>query len=523
MPGPSLVRSDRRAAEEGPALAAMDWKEDGLSTTKRVLGFLAGLCLILSGSVPARSQGMVPEAPTDARMEDAMAYAEEFGTGLEEALRRLELQDRVGLLDELLEVEAEKTFGGLWMEHQPEFRVVALFTRPGEGRVLLSEAALGDLASLVEVRPAAVTLAQLRARLEETRQRVQSAGAAADLWINVRRNRVEVLTPDPRALHSALTAKGAALPPATAVVEVESLLQPSADLRGGRPIADFSTFTACTAGFAVRSSTGRLGLSTAGHCDDNQTYEDTFTPLFFRGGRFRGSHDVQWHSVGCNDTIRNEIDTGVGIREINGSVSRSAQAVGTFLCKFGRSSGHTCGAIDGKSVCPSYVPSCNKTFICVRAASGPIELPGDSGGPWFRDNRAYGIHSGGDRTLRAIYMAVDYMGSQGYSVLNYRAGVIPYPHITCSADALGFSCYASGRNGTPPYTFSNWSYFGPATTWSGGGTNASGTYDFLGCPEGAYNSISVQVRDACGRTGTSSVQFFCPEASCGEFFCEDLP
>ena len=475
----------------------------------RVLASLAVGFLL--GVSAGGASGLAAEAATDGWLRDARAYAERFGTSVEEGLRRLELQGRVGLLDELLEVEAEATFGGLWIEHEPDFRVVALFTEAEEGRGLLSEAALGDLAPLVEVRPARYTRAELRAQLEETDLRLQGAGARADLSVNTRKNRLEVLTTDPTALLSALAAKDGGLPEAALVVEVGSLFKPNMDLRGGRPVTRLNPFSGCTSGFAVQSSQGELGITTAGHCENNLLYQDEFSALTLRLEAYSGHHDVQWHRGTCHDTILNQIDDGIGIRGIARTVSRSAQAVGTFVCKHGRTTGRTCGTIDGKSVKPSYVPSGKGTFICVRNGGAVVSDDGDSGGPWHVGDQAYGVHSGGtDDLTQGIYMAVDYMSLRGFSVLRYRASMNPSGVMTCNGHSQNFYCYVSGRGGTPPYTYSNWSYYGPASSWSSNGSSASGSYGFPSCPSGSYNSISAQVTDSCGRVGYGSTYFFCP-------------
>ncbi len=59
-------------------------------------------------------------------------YAKDQDVPLEEAVRRLQLQESVGKLGAELEANERDTFAGLWIEHEPEYRVVAAFTRDGE-------------------------------------------------------------------------------------------------------------------------------------------------------------------------------------------------------------------------------------------------------------------------------------------------------------------------------------------------------------------------------------------------------
>ncbi|MEM9292108.1 MAG: S1 family peptidase [Acidobacteriota bacterium] len=468
---------------------------------------------------PTDAQGLHSQAVSEALERDAVAYAEYFGTDIEEALQRLDLQARIGELDAALTEETADTFAGLWLDHDPEFEVVALYTNASAAQEWLNEEALGDLAPLITVQPAAVTLKQLEAFLEEAETQLRAADQVADLWINVRENQVEILTPAPEELTAALATKRISLPPHSAIVEVEALAQPEADIRGGRKMSR------CTAGFAVRSPTGRLGITTAGHCSNSSRHIDRTTPTLLISETYSGSHDVQWHLVGCDDMVVNQIFDGTSNRTISAEVGRSSQAIGTFVCKYGKTTGATCGFIVSKSLCPNYVPNGKSTFIVV---NGSIDLSsdGDSGGPWYVGNSAYGIHSGGyPNDNRAIYMAVDYMTSQGYSVLRYPAGVTPYATISCYNDSSTFSCTASGRNGNPPYTFSNWQYYGPAASWSGGSLAVSGFFgEYPGCNDGDYNYVSVQVTDSCGRTGSGGKTFYCPDGNdCGGPFMCDGP
>lgn len=482
----------------------------------RVMGWICGIVLCLIVALPSWGQLATDAGRSEALARDAQAYAGQFGVSLEEALERLELQGRIGLLGELLEKEVPASFGGLWIEHEPEFRVVTLFTEgaEAEARSMLNEAALGQLAPILEIRRADVSMAELEAQLEEAERQVRAVEVRADLQINVHENRVEILTPSPSALIEALDSRRLQTPANTQIVGVDELSQPTADLRGGRPLSQ------CTSGFSVRSHSGELGLATAGHCSNSQTYRDSSTPLTLKTEHYAGSHDVQWHTATCNDDFRNQIFDGSSNRTISGTVSRSAQAVGTYVCKYGKTTGASCGLIWSRSYCPNYVPNGRSTFITVYGNN--IIDNGDSGGPWYVGSQAYGVSSGkfsdGDA---AIYMAVDWMSTVGYSVLTTQAAVTPWVSLTCTNATQSFSCSAAGGNGTPPYTFSNWSYWGNATSWSASGSSISGNYGLGGCPGGGINSIQVQVQDACGRTGFGGIEFLCPDTQdCDQRVCD---
>jgi hypothetical protein len=86
--------------------------------------------------------------------------------------------------------------------------------------------------------------------------------------------------------------------------------------------------------------------------------------------------------------------------------------VGGDVCHFGKTTGFKCGEIVSKSFDPDGSGSgYNATFIRV---SAPNTSGGDSGGPWFLSNSAYGTHRstvtiGG--TEYRVFMAQNYMAA----------------------------------------------------------------------------------------------------------------
>ena len=103
-------------------------------------------------------------------------------------------------------------------------------------------------------------------------------------------------------------------------------------------------------------------------------------------------------------------------RRITGTVGRSAQSVGEYVCKYAKVTHYTCGYIASTNLQP---PNLSATFIWVDNTAGYDNLSsgGDSGGPWFLGNDAYGTHYGspGDDEDDAVYMAVNYI-SEGIGV-----------------------------------------------------------------------------------------------------------
>ncbi|HST59292.1 MAG TPA: S1 family peptidase [Longimicrobium sp.] len=370
----------------------------------RTPALLAAVLAITSACDRLPSDAQPPAAPSEARAEtvvdgvqqDAAAYASQFGVSPQEGARRLQLQEAVNALNARLTEEQAGTFAGLSIEHTPEFRVVARFTRKGEETLqpYLSPA----LAQVVQVEPARFTLQQLERRLEASYDRVRKAGIPAAGGVDVRANRAEVHVQRGRSA----AARGLLTESDASVVEVDHLPQEEIAMYGGLSI------TGCTSGFSVVNSAGTRGVSTAGHCGNSQTLSGI--ALTFRGESYSGSYDVQWHNAAGN-TYPNTIKVSTSTRAITSTRSRTSQTVGSQVCKQGRTTGYTCGTINTISYCASG--AC--TWVRVAGNGTNLSEGGDSGGPWFSGNTAYGSHTYGIGNDSA-YMPVNYFSGISVSI-----------------------------------------------------------------------------------------------------------
>ena len=99
----------------------------------RIAISLAVLASLLAISVIVA--GATSNTTDDPFTMEAEAYAEDFGTTLEEAIRRLKLQTTIGELDQQLTSNESETFAGLWIQHEPTFAALARFTRDGENTI----------------------------------------------------------------------------------------------------------------------------------------------------------------------------------------------------------------------------------------------------------------------------------------------------------------------------------------------------------------------------------------------------
>ncbi len=379
---------------------------------------------------PAPAAAAAGAAATQATQRDIAAYARTHDVSTTEALRRLRVQEAAGDLGARLADAEAGTFAGLWIEHAPRFRVVVRFTQDAQG-TLARYVGTGALAGVAEARSAQVPLARLVAEQEAAYDRVRAAGVPASGSVDLQHNRAEVhvtaagRTTALAALDAVPTTRSSRASGRVDVVTVTALPRPEAAVHGGLEIVGGGAVS--TTGFTVRrASDGKLGVTAAGHAPNTgtvQTSSGGAATVFEAERAPSGPYDIQWHSSPGN-TLSNVVrdSTSGTTRPITSVRLRASQAVGSSVCKFGRTTGYTCGTIDSTTLCNNG--SC--TYVRVAGRGVNLSEGGDSGGPWFYGDTAYGTHCIGMGDDSG-YMPVDYI-SQG----------------------LGVSVVTTGSTGTPP-------------------------------------------------------------------------
>ena len=149
--------------------------------------------------------------------QDAQHYAERYGIELSEAVTRLTLQEPIGELGAAIEANEKDTFAGLWIQHEPEYRVVVAFTKDGESTIA-KYVQDGPLLELIEVRYAEATLRELERAQLEAGQIVADLGFSLASGIYVMKNRVELFATDRAWLKEALRDSGKTLPDQVVII-----------------------------------------------------------------------------------------------------------------------------------------------------------------------------------------------------------------------------------------------------------------------------------------------------------------
>jgi len=153
----------------------------------------------------------------------AEIYAKDNGVTVDEALRRFKLQDIAGKLSEELSTKEAATLAGYWIEHTPKFKLVVLFTRNAEDTIKPYLQKYKELASIVEVGTAEMSLVELENVQEEVSSSAENLGIPVASEINVYENRVKVYVVDRAQFDSAVVEGKLALPECVDVITVESL------------------------------------------------------------------------------------------------------------------------------------------------------------------------------------------------------------------------------------------------------------------------------------------------------------
>lgn len=191
-------------------------------------GFALVVLLLLTAcalSGAAREAPVVEPSATldrdDPLVQDAAMYAEDQGVTLEEAVRRLQLMQSMGDLQPRLQELYPETFAGLWIEHEPEFKMVVQFTEePGEA--FESLVAGEPYADLIEVQLASRPQNSLEVDLQSAVEALRAVGIPVSGGIDLQQNRAEIYVVGPaEPFEALLEAEGVALPESVVVVEQE--------------------------------------------------------------------------------------------------------------------------------------------------------------------------------------------------------------------------------------------------------------------------------------------------------------
>ena len=179
----------------------------------------------LQTSTPTTQPTAASVEVSDALRRDAETMAEDLGISVDEAIRRLKLQDPIGTLGAELERLEADTFAGLWIQHEPEYRIVVAFTRNGE-ETIQPYVENTPLANLIEVRTAEATYEELKAAQQKAHRLLDELGLSLASGINIKENQAELYVTDRPLFDATLQEANIRLPDH---VEVITIYEPLGD------------------------------------------------------------------------------------------------------------------------------------------------------------------------------------------------------------------------------------------------------------------------------------------------------
>jgi hypothetical protein len=243
------------------------------------------------------------------------------------------------------------------------------------------------------------TLKELEAAQVATQLGISNLDIPTNSGINVVENRVELYVVERSRFDVAMQNTKMQLPPQVKVVTVSELSTQETDIYAGLRLNGAD----CTSGFSVIDSNGLKGILTAAHCIPPIYYNGV--ELLSWGSAYGGPCDFRW-LIAPGFDVRNLAYDGTNYRYVFSAKHRDYQTVGEWVCKYGWVTGYTCGYIIDKNFNPGG--AMDSTLIRVHNNGVNLSEGGDSGGPWFSLNTAYGLHVGGFGD-DAYYMAINYI------------------------------------------------------------------------------------------------------------------
>jgi hypothetical protein len=385
--------------------------------------WLLAVILLVSG-MPSHAQAVQTQA--EAVREDAEQYAAQFGVTPDEAVRRLKAQqDSVPATDAIAREFADR-LAGISIEHSPEYRIVVLLT--GNEPVADRNAAGVPIVFRSGARATrAQALAALKRHLIDLRADLPNARGAG---YDQRTGEVVLLvTPEDakRFGLNAIQARAEQVGGVPVRVMVNELDESNMSVDGGGRVEGTNLQTGrrnlCTTAFVVTNGETDA-ITTAAHCPDDLTYVDrdgSTVELPMIGSWGAAYRDVQINGSANSPDPLFYSNRGAGtLRRVVTWRNVASTRAGDFVCHYGESSGYSCSVVE----LTDYAPPgdlcggpCTPTWVTVR---GPSCVPGDSGGPVFSGEVAFGIAKGvnreGGRCLFYYYMSTDYL-PEGWRLL----------------------------------------------------------------------------------------------------------
>ena len=362
------------------------------------------------------------QTQTEALADDAIQYSGQFNVTPDEALRRLKAQEASVSATNAIAREFADRLAGIAIDHVPSFHIAVLLT--GSAPVADRTAAGIPIVFHVGAKATHVQAVNaLKKHLIDLRSDLPNARGAGydqrtgEIVLLVTRSDADKLG------LAAIRARAEEVGGVPVRVVINELNEANLGVDGGGRVEGLNSQTSrrnlCTTGFVVTNGETNA-ITTAAHCPHELTYIDrdgSEVTLPLIGSWGAAYQDVQIDGSPDSPAPLFYANRGAGtLRRLLSWRNAASTRAGDFLCHYGESSGYSCAIVE----LTDYAPPgelcggpCSPTWITV---SGPSCIPGDSGGPVFSGETAFGITKGVNRTpggqcLFYYYMSTDYLPS----------------------------------------------------------------------------------------------------------------
>lgn len=360
------------------------------------------------------------QSASEALADDAIQYAAQFAVTPDEALRRLKAQQASVAATDAIAREFADRLAGISIEHVPAYRIVVLLTgdeavagRNGAGIPIVFRT--GAKATHTQAVDA------LRKHLIDLRSDLPNARGAGydqrtgEVVLLVTRADAQRFGPD------AIRGRAEQVSGVPVRVIINELNESNMSIDGGGRVEGLNLQTnrrnLCTTAFVVTNGETNA-ITTAAHCPDQLTYVDrdgsnTVLPMIGSWGAAYRDVQINGSPNSPEPLFYSNRGAGASRRLVSWRNVASTRA-GDFVCHYGESSGYSCATVE----LTDYAPPgdlcggpCSPTWVTVR---GPNCVAGDSGGPVFSGDIAFGIAKGVNRAssgqcLFYYYMSTDYL------------------------------------------------------------------------------------------------------------------
>lgn len=372
------------------------------------------LLMIVGTSVSAQPVQTQAEAIAD----DAVQYAAQFRVTPDEAVRRLKAQQESVAETDAIAHEFADRLAGISIEHMPEYRIVVLLT----GSEAVADRSAAGIPVVFKTGAKAThqqAIMALRKHLIDLHTDLPNARGAG---YDQRTGEVVLLVTGADAQRYGIDAIRTRAEQASGVpvrVVINDLIESNMDVIGGGYVSGEAQGRRyrCTTAFVVTNGETNA-VTTAAHCPDQLEYQDrdgNSVSLPMIGSWGAAYQDVQINGSPSSPEPLFYSNRGAGtLRRLVSWRNVASTRAGDFVCHYGESSGYSCATVE----LTDYAPSdelcggpCSPTWVTVK---GPTCIPGDSGGPVFSGDIAFGIAKGINRTasgqcLFYYYMSTDYL------------------------------------------------------------------------------------------------------------------